>query len=70
MIKKMLAKILVAIMLVCGTFTLSSCFSDDAEQSTTQNEQSTESNDDKNVDSSANNSDAGDSGIWTPPAKQ
>ena len=72
MMKKILAQILVAIMLICGAaFTLSACDSDDIGQFPMQSEQPTV-NDDKKDDSSGENSnDSGStSGVWTSPVKQ
>lgn len=71
MMKKILAQILVAIMLICGAaFTLSACDSDDIGQFPMQSEQPAENGDDKKDDSSDKDSNDGDSGVWTPPAKQ
>ena len=71
--KKILAQILVAVLLIFGAaFTLSACSSDNIGQFPMQSEQSTETGDDKKDDSSEEDSNDGDgdSGVWTPPAKQ
>ena len=80
MMKKILAQILVAVLLIFGAaFTLSACDSDDIGQFPMQSEQPAENGDDKkddssdkdsNDDSSEKDSNDGDSGVWTPPVKQ
>ena len=68
MMKKILARILVAIMLICGAaFTLSACGPDDTKQPDSPPEQSTENGDGNDSEEENNN---GQNGIWTPPAKQ
>lgn len=70
MMKKILARILVAIMLICGAaFTLSACGPDDTKQPDSPPEQSTENGDDNKDDGSGEDSND-ESGIWTPPVKQ
>lgn len=70
--KKFLAQILVAILLICGmAFTLSACGSDGTGQSDSHSEQSTESSkEESSEEGNSSESSGGQNGVWTPPAKE